>query len=74
MNAHSGGAPHDPAAECESCGGQVGTDPYLLATDGINGRVVTFHKRCDPNDRDLQRIHKITLAPVVLGVEVARLR
>lgn len=60
----------NPAAECEACGGQVGTEHYILATDGISGRMVTFHKRCDPRDKDLRRIHKITLAPVSLGLDV----
>lgn len=64
----------NPAAECEKCGQQVGTEPYLLATDGISGKMVTFHKRCDPRDPDLQRIHKITLAPVRLGVELKGVR
>jgi len=61
---------HNPAAECEACGGQVGTEHYIIATDGISGKLVTFHKRCDPRDPDLQRTHRITLAPVDLGLSL----
>lgn len=56
------------AQDCEGCGEQIGTESYLLATDGISGKMVTFHKRCDPNDQDLKRVHKITLGPVHLGM------
>jgi hypothetical protein len=65
---HQDPALRNPAQECEACGDQIGTAPFLLATDGINGKVVAFHKRCDPRDADLQRHHKVTLAPVRLGL------
>lgn len=66
---HQDPALRSPAQECTACKGQIGTEPFLLATDGINGKVVAFHKRCDPRDADLQRHHKVTLGPVHLGLK-----
>ena len=59
-----------PQTDCEGCGKQIGNGDYLLATDGINGKLVAFHKQCNPSDPDLQRHHKIELAPVILGLQV----
>lgn len=60
--------PHAHAAtDCEGCGEQIGNEPFLLATDGVSGKLVAFHKKCDPRDQDLQRHHKVTLAPGRLG-------
>ena len=57
-----------PSAECEKCAGQIGTEHYVVCLDGITSKVVTFHKRCEPGDPDLQRHHKIALAPGTLGL------
>lgn len=57
-----------PNTDCEGCGLQIGKDDYVLATDGINGKIVAFHKRCNPSDKDLQRHHVVTLAPARLGL------
>lgn len=57
-----------PMTECAcGCNRRIGTNPYLLATDGINGKMVAFLKEHDPRDPDLQRHHKTTLAPINLG-------
>lgn len=55
------------AEECEKCGGQIGTEHYVVCLDGITSKVVTFHKRCEPGDPDLQRHHGATLAPLILN-------
>lgn len=52
-----------PQTECEGCKGQIGKEDFLLATDGINGKVVAFHRRCNPADPDLQRHHSVSLTP-----------
>lgn len=57
------------AIDCKGCGRQIGTAPFLLATDGINGRQVAFHAvTCDPRDPDLQRHHKLELDPAKFGL------
>jgi len=55
---------------CQGCGHVIGDEHFVICSDGINGKVVTFHKRCQPQDPDLQRHHGITLAPVKLGLNL----
>lgn len=59
-----------PNTECEGCGDQIGTAPYLICYDGIKAKSVAFHKRCDPTDPDLQRRHVVTLAPLVFNTRL----
>jgi len=53
---------------CQGCGHVIGEEDFVICTDGINGKVVTFHKRCQPQDPDLQRHHGVVLKPVHLGL------
>jgi len=51
------------STDCEGCGQRIGNEDFLLATDGISGKVVAFHKRCNPADPDLQRHYSVSLTP-----------
>lgn len=62
------------AENCEGCGQQIGYEDFLLAMDGIKMKNVIFHSRCNPNDPDLQRHHKITLTPPVFGFNPKEIR
>jgi hypothetical protein len=63
-----------PQTECEACKGQIGEGDFLLATDGISGKVVAFHQRCNPADPDLQRHHSVSLSPAVFAATLGVLR
>lgn len=62
------------ATDCEACGFQIGENAlgiindHVTCWDGIGQKVVTFHKRCNPAEPDLQRHHHIGLAPAVFPV------
>lgn len=64
--------------DCEGCGHQIGekvtasgavlVNDHVVCWDGIKAKAVTFHKRCNPAEPDLQRHHHVGLAPAVLGI------
>lgn len=74
-----------PNTYCEACDQPIGesvtvtgavlTNDFVTCRDGINGKIVTFHKLCHTRavsgaaaDPDVQRAHHIGLAPVLLGL------
>lgn len=54
--------------ECQACGKQIGTSDYVVCRDGITSKVVSFHKRCNPAEPDLQRHHHVALKPLLIGL------
>lgn len=54
--------------DCEVCGKEIGTENYVICKDGISDRIVTFHKRCQPQMSDVQQHHGVTLERGVLGI------
>lgn len=73
-----------PSTECQGCGQPIGTttlhdgsvvlNDFVTCHDGITSKVVTFHKHCHQRltnpEPDLQRVHHITLAPVVFNASI----
>lgn len=63
-----------PQDDCEGCASQIGANElgivndHVVCWDGIKAKAVTFHKRCNPAEPDLQRQHHIGLAPAIFPV------
>lgn len=60
---------HIKGTECERCGGEIGTENYVICFDGIKQKPVTFHHRCKPPMSDVQQHYGATLAPGHLGMQ-----
>ena len=54
--------------DCEKCGKEIGTENYVICSDGITGKVVTFHKRCQPQMSDVRQHFGVTLGRATLGI------
>ena len=55
--------------DCEACGKEIGTENYVVCHDGITNRVVTFHKRCQPEMSDVRQHFGVTLGPAQFGLK-----
>lgn len=56
------------AQDCGTCGREIGMADFVTCWDGIDSKVVTFHKGCTPQMSDVQRNHGVHLNPGRLGL------